>query len=152
MSTNPKTAAPDSSSDSRARQRNLQAMLQDRQREMQGVLQRRVRGVFFDQPGAGLDETERAEALVQEDIEVALIQMRAEALGRVRAALVRLEAGDYGNCVDCRGEIAERRLRAVPFAVRCTVCEEAREQRIAGEERSGARQRFSTGWADQAAF
>jgi len=144
--------APGSLRVGQTRHRVLQAMLLERQRELQSVLQRRVRQAPAGRSAGGIDETEQAEADVQEDIEVALIQMKAEALGRVRAALVRLEAGDYGNCVDCRGEIAERRLRAVPFAVRCTVCEEAREQRIAGEERSGARQRFSTGWAGQAAF
>ena len=110
MSTNPTAAAPDSSA-GRARQRNLQSMLQDRQREMQGVLQRRVRGVFFDQPGGGLDETERAEPVVQEDIEVAHIQMKAETLQRVREAMVRLDAGEYGYCAECDGEISEKRLR-----------------------------------------
>jgi DnaK suppressor protein len=41
---------------------------------------------------------------------------------------VRLDAGDYGVCLDCSGEISERRLRALPFAVRCQSCEEVREQ------------------------
>ena len=39
----------------------------------------------------------------------------------------RLEQGDYGYCFDCGEEIAEKRLRALPFAVRCKDCEEARE-------------------------
>ena len=148
MSTNPRTAAPDSSA-SLARQRNLQAMLQDRQREMQGVLQRRVRGVFFDQPGAGLDETERAEALVQEDIEVALIQMKAETLQRVREALVRLDAGEYGYCAECDGEISERRLQALPFAVRCAACEESRERWAARGRRFNSPQNVRSFLADE---
>jgi DnaK suppressor protein len=135
-----------------ARHRVLQTMLLDRQRELQRVLQRRVRQTPSDVSAGGVDDTEQAEADVQEDIEVALIQMKGEALAQVRDALVRLESGEYGNCADCSGEIAEARLRAVPFAVRCTACEEEREQVLAGERRSGARQRFSTGWVDQAAF
>jgi DnaK suppressor protein len=135
-----------------ARYRVLQAMLLERQRELQTVLQRRVRQTPAGRPAGAIDDTEQAEADVQEDIEVALIQMKGEALDRVRDALARLESGKYGNCVDCSGEIAEGRLRAVPFAVRCTACEEAREQTLAGERRSGARQRFSAGWADQAVF
>ena len=127
-------------------------MLLDRQRELQRVLQRRVRQTPSDVSAGGVDDTEQAEADVQEDIEVALIQMKGEALAQVRDALVRLESGEYGNCAGCSGEIAEARLRAVPFAVRCTACEEEREQVLAGERRSGARQRFSTGWVDQAAF
>jgi DnaK suppressor protein len=136
----------------RARHRVLQAMLLHRQRELQGVLQRRVRQAPSGGPAGGVDDTEQAEADGQEDIEIALIQMKGEALEQVRDALVRLESGVYGNCVDCSGEIAEGRLRAVPFAVRCRACEEAREQVRAGERRSRARQRLSTGWVDQAAF
>ncbi len=127
-------------------------MLLDRQRELQSVLQRRVRQAPAGRPAGGVDDTEQAEADVQEDIEVALIQMKGEALERVRDALVRLDAGDYGNCVDCSSEIAEGRLRAVPFAVRCTACEGVREQTLVGERPAGARQRFSTGWVDQTAF
>jgi DnaK suppressor protein len=126
-------------------------MLLDRQRELQTVLQRRVRLAPAGRPVGTVDDTEQAEADVQEDIEVALIRMKGEALERVRAALVRLEAGDYGDCVDCGHEISEGRLRAVPFAVRCTACEEAREQVLAGEQRSDARQRFSMTWAGQSA-
>jgi DnaK suppressor protein len=135
-----------------ARHRVLQAMLHDRKSELQSLLQRRVRQAPMSRPGGTVDETEQAEADVQEDIEVALIQMKGEALEQVRDALIRLESAEYGNCVDCSGEIAEGRLRAVPFAVRCTACEEAREQARAGERRSGMRQRLPTGWADQAAF
>ena len=47
--------------------------------------------------------------------------------GEALEALARLEQGNYGNCFDCGEEIAEKRLRALPFAVRCKDCEEARE-------------------------
>jgi DnaK suppressor protein len=135
-----------------ARHRVLQEMLLDRQGELQGVLRRRVGHARSGGQAGGVDDTEQAEADVQEDIAVSLIQMKGEALAQVRQALLRLEAGEYGNCVDCHGEIAERRLRAVPFAVRCTVCEDGREQAMAGERRSGARQRVSMAWPDQATF
>ena len=42
-------------------------------------------------------------------------------------ALRRLEEGTYGYCFECGEEISEKRLRALPFAVRCKDCEEARE-------------------------
>ena len=45
----------------------------------------------------------------------------------IERPLTRLEQGDYGNCFECGEEIAEKRLRALPFAVRCKDCEEARE-------------------------
>ena len=74
-----------------------------------------------------LDAVESAEADIQEELEFALVQMKSETLSKVNDALVRLEQGNYGNCFDCGDEIAEKRLRALPFAVRCKDCEQARE-------------------------
>jgi DnaK suppressor protein len=74
-----------------------------------------------------LDQGESSEVDIQEDIEFALIQMKSETLNKINEALRRLEEGTYGNCFECGDEIAEARLRALPFAVRCKDCEEARE-------------------------
>jgi DnaK suppressor protein len=74
-----------------------------------------------------LDAVESAEADIQEELEFALVQMKSETLNKVNDALLRLEQGSYGNCFECGEEIAEKRLRALPFAVRCKDCEEARE-------------------------
>ena len=89
------------------------------------------------------DAGESSEADIQEDIEFALIQMKAETLNKINEALGRLEEGLYGNCFECGEEIAEARLRALPFAVRCKDCEEAREvaaerERIWQSRRCGA--------------
>jgi DnaK suppressor protein len=133
-----------------ARQRDLQAMLLHRQHELQGVLQRRVRNVPSTGASDGFDETEHAEADIQEHIEVALIQMKSETLERVREALVRLNAGEYGYCAECESEISEKRLQALPFAVRCKDCEELHEQHGARERRAGSPQHFSALFANQA--
>lgn len=74
----------------------------------------------------GLDEAERAEVGVRDAIGFALIQLTAETLDRIEDALPRIDAGDYGNCSSCGAEISEARLRALPFALRCKECEEAR--------------------------
>ena len=74
-----------------------------------------------------LDEGEVADVDLQEDIELSLIQIKQETIERIDAALVQLEAGHYGRCVECGDEISEARLRALPFAVRCVECEETRE-------------------------
>jgi DnaK suppressor protein len=107
-------------------------MLEDRRRELQAEVQGKMRGVREEGTWGGklnevLDAVESSEADIQEDIEFALIQMKSETLNKVNDALARLEQGDYGNCYDCGEEIAEKRLRALPFAVRCKDCEEARE-------------------------
>src|SRR5947209_12101737 len=120
--------------DERARSRysELKHMLEDRQREIQAEVQDKMRDVRSEGTWGGklnevLDAVESAEADIQEDIEFALVQMKSETLTKINDALARLEQGDYGNCFDCGEEIAEKRLRALPFAVRCKDCEEARE-------------------------
>ena len=115
-----------------SRYAELKQMLEDRQRELQTQVQGRMRDVREEGTWGGklnevLDAVESSEADIQEEIEFALIQMKSETLNKINDALSRLDRGDYGNCFDCAEEIAEKRLRALPFAVRCKDCEEARE-------------------------
>ncbi|HLH05095.1 MAG TPA: TraR/DksA family transcriptional regulator [Bryobacteraceae bacterium] len=49
----------------------------------------------------------------------AVSNMASETLLQVRAALQRLEQGDYGICVDCGRPIEEARLNAVPWTPYC---------------------------------
>ncbi len=110
----------------------LKQMLEDRRREIQAEVQGKIRDVRNEGTWGGkqnevLDAVESSEADIQDDIEFALIQMKSETLNKINDALIRLEQGDYGNCFECGEEIAEKRLRALPFAVRCKDCEEARE-------------------------
>jgi len=42
----------------------------------------------------------------------------------VEEALDRLDAGDYGICPACDEPIAEKRLRALPWARYCVTCQE----------------------------
>ena len=79
-------------------------------------------------PKEVLDDGAHSDAALQHGIDFALIQMKAETLARIDAALARLDAGMYGDCLDCESEISGQRLRALPFAVRCIACEEKREQ------------------------
>jgi DnaK suppressor protein len=123
----------------------LKKMLENRRRELQAEVQGKMRGVREEGSWGGklnevLDAVESAEADIQEDIEFALVQMKSETLNKVNDALNRLERGDYGFCYECGEEIAEKRLRALPFAVRCKDCEEARET---SEQRERQAQRRS---------
>jgi DnaK suppressor protein len=108
---------------------------------VQDDVHRRIRHGRTDRPNDGRDDLEVSDADVQGDIEFALLQLRAETLTRIDEALVRLDAGESGRCVECDGEVSERRLRAVPFAVRCQACEERREQEQ-GPARQLAQRRF----------
>lgn len=116
----------------RSRYAELKRMLEDRRRELQAEVQGKMRDVRAEGTWGGklnevLDAVESSEADIQGDIEFALIQMKSETLNKVHDALARLEHDTYGNCFECGSEIAEKRLRALPFAVRCKDCEAARE-------------------------
>ena len=114
-----------------ARYADLKKILEDRRREIMSEVQGKIRDVRTEGNTQKLNEVfdagESSEADIQEDIEFALIQMKAETLSKINEALGRLEEGMYGNCFECGEEISEPRLRALPFAVRCKDCEEARE-------------------------
>jgi RNA polymerase-binding transcription factor len=109
------------------RYNELRQMLEDRRRELMNEVQGRMRDVRAEGDREVLDQGESSEVDIQEDIEFALIQMKSETLNKINEALRRLEEGTYGNCFECGEEVAEARLRALPFALRCKDCEEARE-------------------------
>jgi len=109
----------------------LKRILEERRREILSEVQEKMRDVRTEgASGEGqgvLDAAETSEADIQDDIEFALLQMKAETLQRIDEALARHAEGTYGNCFECGEEISERRLRALPFAVRCRECEEEHE-------------------------
>jgi DnaK suppressor protein len=130
-----------------ARYADLRKILEDRRREIMSEVQGKIRDVRTEGTAQKLNEVfdagESSEADIQEDIEFALIQMKAETLQKINEALARLEEGVYGNCYECGEEISEPRLRALPFAVRCKDCEEAREvaqqrERLMAQRRSSS--------------
>src|SRR5262249_13084770 len=109
----------------------LRRILEERRREILSEVHGKIRDVRADganNPTTGvLDAAETSENDIQDEIEFALIQMKTETLTKIEEALRRLEEGTFGYCFECGEEIAERRLRALPFALRCKDCEEARE-------------------------
>ncbi len=114
--------------DTAIRNASLKRMLIERRRGMRDGVQSRIRDGRADRTMEVRDDLEDSDAGIQEDLDFALLQMSAETLTRIDEALGRLAVGKYGSCSECEGEIAERRLRALPFAVRCRACEERLEQ------------------------
>ena len=95
-----------------ARYEELRKILEDRRRDIMSEVQGRIRGVRADgseKPHEVMDPGETSEVDIQEDIEFALIQMKAETLNKINEALSRLEEGSYGRCFECADEIAEPR-------------------------------------------
>lgn len=74
------------------------------------------------QRGLSADSEERAKELEDQDVVDALGNEAAANLAKIKAALKRLDAGDYGQCVECGGDIQSARLDAYPYAARCIDC------------------------------
>lgn len=131
-----------------SRYEDLKRMLEERKREILAEVKEKIRDVrsenSFSKVNEVFDAGESSEADIQEDIEFALIQMKAETLSKINEALARLEEGAYGYCFECGQEIAQQRLRALPFAVRCKDCEEARETAAKRERMVSQRQSTSS--------
>lgn len=107
----------------------LKAMLEERRLELLREVHAKIRDARAENTHDHnvLDEGETSDTGIQEEIGFALIQMKSETLDRINTALRRIGEGTYGICFECGDEIAEPRLRALPFAVRCKDCEESRE-------------------------
>ncbi len=128
------------------RYRELKRILEERRREILSEVHEKIRDVRAEGATPAhtvLDAAESSEVDIQDDIEFALIQMKSETLNKIDEALRRLEEGAYGYCFECGAEISEQRLRALPFAVRCRSCEEARElaeqrERVLAQRRGAA--------------
>jgi DnaK suppressor protein len=113
----------------------LQRMLEQRHGELAAQVQTKVRG-FREMDASDTPRAEFSEDQVQEDIDFALVQMQWQTMEKIAAALGRLEDGEYGMCRDCEQEIAEKRLRALPFATRCKDCQESAESSEGHERRT----------------
>lgn len=111
----------------------LRQLLLDHRQRLETDVQGRLRA-GRDEPGAdGRDDMERSDDNIRDDLSFALLQMKSESLAAIAAALARLEAGQYGICAACEQPIPSRRLRALPFAVRCQPCAHERERAAASQ-------------------
>lgn len=94
--------------------------------EAQSEWNRRLDAIKRDRRRAGgaLDP-DFAEQAVQRENDPTLDALDGRgraALVAIRAALSRIESGNYGWCVGCGAPIEEARLRAEPEADRCMAC------------------------------
>lgn len=65
----------------------------------------------------------RMDALQAQAMAKATAARRGAERGRLEAALVRMDEGEFGYCGDCGEEIAPGRLGIDPAALRCTSCQ-----------------------------
>lgn len=76
--------------------------------------------VTLDQQSVG--RLSRMDALQGQAMAQASERQRRADIQKIAAALHRLDAGEYGDCVECGEEIAEKRLEVDPAAAFCIRC------------------------------
>ncbi|MEM6329740.1 MAG: TraR/DksA family transcriptional regulator [Planctomycetota bacterium] len=64
-----------------------------------------------------------------QEFTLSLLETEEDTLEAIEAALVRIERGEYGRCVDCGCVIPKMRLNAIPFTPLCVRCAALREGR-----------------------
>ena len=99
------------------------ARYEARLRKRLAELQKRLTGIeeaLDEEPDPDAEEraTEREGDEVLEELGAA----GAAELRMIAAALDRIEAGTYGDCVACGEEISAERLEVLPHAPRCRNC------------------------------
>lgn len=83
--------------------------------------------VELDQQSVG--RLSRMDALQGQAMAQEQQRRRQQGLIRIEAALRRIEDDDYGSCLDCGDEIADRRLEIDPMATLCIRCAALFEKR-----------------------
>lgn len=76
--------------------------------------------VELDQTSVG--RLSRMDAIQGQQMALEAVRRRAQQRARIEAALARIDAGRFGQCVVCGEEIDPRRLRFDPTTVRCVAC------------------------------
>jgi DnaK suppressor protein len=76
------------------------------------------------QRDVGIDLAEEVGISLEEEIGLTAASQRTEVIKQIDRMLERLDEGRGGLCEDCGREIGKARLRVMPFATRCTDCQE----------------------------
>jgi DnaK suppressor protein len=81
---------------------------------------------------ASADEFDRIQLAQERDFAMGVLNRESTRLREIRAALQRIDSGNFGICLNCEGGISAKRLAAVPWTALCIVCQEAAD-RVASE-------------------
>ena len=104
----------------------------DRQKVFQNLLESRLEALINNASGhlgamvgrreSHADAADVASEESSREFSLRLHEHERQTIGAIRAALRRIEEGDYGYCVACGEDIGERRLMARPMTTHCIDC------------------------------
>ena len=107
---------PNTDADIRIR---LLGLIREQENLSQAALDNR-KPVALDQQSIG--RLSRMDSLQVQAMDQAQEQVRRKQIVRLKAALERLDTGDYGYCVTCDEPIGEKRLELDPATPLCIEC------------------------------
>lgn len=99
-------------------------ILETRQAELLEVLKNRD-GITIEKSPDALDEVQNA---AERELAIRNLDRESNLLRNVRAALRRIDEGEFGTCVHCEEEISPKRVAAVPWTPYCIACQEAADR------------------------
>src|SRR3954447_26956792 len=99
-------------------------ILETRQAELVEVLRNRDAITIEKSPDA-LDEVQNA---AERELAIRNLDRESNLLRNVRAALRRIDEGEFGICVHCEEDISPKRIAAVPWTPYCIACQEAADR------------------------
>jgi DnaK suppressor protein len=67
----------------------------------------------------------------EQEFTLSLMASEEDTLELIELALQRIEAGTFGQCLDCEGAIPKTRLNALPYTPMCVKCASNRDQNLA---------------------
>lgn len=87
---------------------------------------------LFETRDALADPADRATQETDLDLTLIMRERDRRRIDDIRAALVRLDSGDYGVCEECGEDIPAARLKARPMTTLCVECQARAEQSPGG--------------------
>lgn len=113
--------------------RSLEAMLADREKQLSAEIaaaREATRQRDAARSAEVIDRKADADQDAAEEVSEAETQRDIDELSAVQTARQRMNAGLYGQCIDCEEPIAFARLQAQPAAMRCARCQTGYEERM----------------------
>ena len=100
-------------------------ILEAKQSELIYLLRNRE-GIEIEKSPDALDEVQRAS---ERELAIRTLDRESSLLRNVRAALQRIDRGQFGVCMHCEEDISGKRMIAVPWTPYCIECQEQFDRR-----------------------
>jgi DnaK suppressor protein len=105
-------------------QDELRSILESRRDELVRAMHRLLEQLAVNGCGDSVDQMHEQE---NRNIAVQSVVRMSKELHDVKRALAKMQDGTFGLCDLCEEELTPKRLRAMPWARYCIVCQERRE-------------------------